>query len=391
MKGLLITNDFPPMGGGEAVWYDRLCGAVDPDQVIVLAPRLPADAEIDARRPYRVVRVPVPVATHPLARATQMILFFACALRLLRRERVQVVHFGHLYLGLIGLALWRLRKVPYVLYLHGGEMASYLRLRPVRAVVAAVLGGAAAIVVNSSYTRRHYEAIGLPLSGVRTLTMGVDLARFRPGLDPSGIRARYGLDRARVLLTVGRLVERKGHDTVIRALARVRAAIGPVRYLIVGTGPEYDRLRILADEVGCGDDVIFAGRVPDDDLPYLYAAADVFVMPSRALAGRDGIEGFGIVFQEAAACARPAVGARTGGIADAVADGETGVLVAPGSVEELAAAVLELLTDRERAAHLGGEARRRAERLARDWAPSVTALWSQRWADRVERDTVHAG
>ena len=391
MKGLLITNDFPPMGGGVAVWYDRLCGAVDPEQVLVLAPRLPAAAEVDARRPYRVVRVPVPVAPHPLARMAQMIVFFACALHLVRRERVQVVHFGHLHLGLIGLALWKLRKVPYVVYLHSGELASYLRHRPVRAVVAAILGGAAAIVVNSSYTRRHYEAMGLPLPGVRTLTLGVDVARFRPGLDPSEIRARYGLNGARVLLTVGRLVERKGHDTVIRALARVRDAIEPVRYLIAGTGPEHDRLRALADEVGCGDDVIFAGWVPDDDLPYLYAATDVFVMPSVALAARDGVEGFGIVFQEAAACARPAVGARTGGIADAIADGETGVLVAPGSVEELAGAILELLTDRERAVRLGGEGRRRAERLARDWAPSVTALWSQSWAGRDDTGTVHAG
>lgn len=391
MKGLLITNDFPPMGGGEAVWYDRVCGAVDPKQVVVLAPRLPADAETDARRPYRVVRVPVSVAAHPLARATQIIMFLGSALRLIRRERVEVVHFGHLYLGLIGLALWRLRKIPYVLYLHGGEMASYLRLRPVRAVIAAVLGGAAAIVVNSSYTRRHYEAMGFPLPGARTLTMGVDVARFRPGLDPSGVRARYGLDGARVLLTVGRLVERKGHDTVIRALGTVRDAVGPVRYLIVGTGPESERLRILANEMGCGGDVIFAGRVPDDDLPFLYAAADVFVMPSRALTGRDGIEGFGIVFQEAAACARPAVGARTGGIADAVADGETGVLVEPDSVEDLAGAILGLLTNRERAARLGGEARRRAERLARDWVPSVTALWSQGWSDSVERGAAHAG
>jgi len=185
------------------------------------------------------------------------------------------------------------------------------------------------------------------------------------------------LNGARLILTVGRLVERKGHDVVIRALPGIRRAVGPVRYLIAGAGPEEARLRTLAREVGCADDVVFAGHVDDRDLPLFYAACDVFVMPSRALEQRDGIEGFGIVFLEAGACGKPVVGGRSGGIADAVLDGITGVLVDPRSVDEVTGALTRLLQDRGEAARMGGEGRRRAEALQTAWHRTLEATWTE--------------
>jgi phosphatidylinositol alpha-1,6-mannosyltransferase len=207
--------------------------------------------------------------------------------------------------------------------------------------------------------------------------MGVDGERFRPDVNPRLIRDRYGLDGARVLLTVGRLVERKGHDVVIRALRRVSEAIGPVRYLIAGSGSEERRLRALAADLGCADEVIFIGHVSDEDLPPLYAACDVFVMPSRALQERDGIEGFGIVFLEAGASGKPVIGGRSGGITDAVLDGTTGVLVNPQDVEEIAEALIRLLRDREDAARMGEEGRRRAEALRLAWGTEVVRAWAE--------------
>jgi len=91
VKGLLITNDFPPMGGGEAAYYDRLCGAAAPDRVVVLAPRFPGDREADAARPYRVLRARVPMGAHPLARMAQVVLLFGRAIAIVRRDRKSVV------------------------------------------------------------------------------------------------------------------------------------------------------------------------------------------------------------------------------------------------------------------------------------------------------------
>lgn len=376
MKALLVTNDFPPMTGGEATWYGRLCQTLSADRVAVLAPSAAGDRACDARQPYDVWRVRAPLSPRPFARTVQIILLGVHAARLLRREHIAVVHVGHLYLGPVGLVLNRLFHVPYVLYLHGGEMAPYLRYGIVRRAVARIVGGARLIVVNSRYTAETYRAMGIDLPPTALLTIGVDVDRFRPDLDGRGARTRYGLDGTSVLLTVGRLVERKGHDTVIRALAHIRNAIGPVRYLIVGSGPEEGRLRALARDLDSDKEVVFTGRVPADDLPGLYAACDLFVMPSRALRERDGVEGFGVVFLEAGAAGKAVVGGRTGGIAEAVIDGVTGRLVDPDNPQALADVLIDLLRDPGKARALGARARQRAVQLAAAYDAKAAEIWT---------------
>jgi len=376
MKALLVTQDFPPTPGGESTWYAAICAELPPDGVLVLAPRVPGDRAVDAALPYRVIRRWTPAWPYPLCRLLQIALFSAYAAKIVRRERVATVHVAHLYLGPVGAVLRRLCGTPYVLYLHGGEMAPFMRWRVVRGAVRAIIAGASRVVVNSAFTRRHYAALGVEHPRTEILTIGVDTERFRPDLDARGVRARHGLDGARVILTVGRLVERKGHDMVIRALARVRDAVGPVRYVIVGTGPEQARLASLARECGCAGDVVFVGRVADSELPQYYAACDVFVMPSRALPQRDGVEGFGIVFLEAGACGKPVVGGRSGGIADAVLDGQTGVLVDPTSVDDVAAALTRILLDRAENERLGRAGRSRAEQLELAWRETLRTTWA---------------
>jgi phosphatidylinositol alpha-1,6-mannosyltransferase len=375
MTALFITNDFPPMAGGEATYYSLLCAAVPPDQVVVLAPLLPGADDIDARLPYRIVRRRVPTGPHPAARLAQIAVFLRVAAHLVRRKSIRDVHIGHLHLGLAGLAVKRLLGVPYVLYLHGGEMAAYMRLRPVRAAVRTIVKNARLLVVNSTYTRERYEAMGLRHPRVEVLMPSVGTDRFRPDRDPGAVRQKYDINGDRVILTVGRLVERKGHDMVIRALPAVERAAGPVLYVVAGGGPEERRLRALARDVGCAERVRFIGPISGEDLAALYVACDVFVMPSRALNQRDGVEGFGIVFLEAGACAKPVVGGRSGGIADAVLDGVTGVLVNPTDIAELEGALIRLLRDPAEAQRLGMQGRKRAEALAQSWEPTVRRIF----------------
>jgi phosphatidylinositol alpha-1,6-mannosyltransferase len=375
MRVLLITNDFPPVVGGVATYYARICATAPAQDILVLAPRFPGDRVFDEGQPFCVVRRRVPVSSHPLARLCQIVMNLVHALLIVRRQHVDAVHIGHLHLGPVGFALNRLLSVPYVIYLHGGEMAAYMRFRAVRSIVRGVVRRAQRVIVNSSFTRQHFEALGIPLPRVEVLTMSVNVDRFRRDLDTRQVRARYGLDGHRVILTVGRLVERKGHDLVIRALNRLQDAVGQIRYVIVGRGPEEARLVSLAREQGCEGQVQFLGYASDEDLPYLYAACDVFVMPSRALAQRDGIEGFGIVFGEAGACGKPVVGGNSGGIADAIDDGVTGILVDPTDADALADTLATLLLDQGEAARLGKQGRRRAEALQTAWTATVARLW----------------
>lgn len=375
MKGLLISNDFPPMVGGLATLYAQLCATMPPDEVLVLAPRSRGHRLVDLKQPYRVVRKWAPTGIHPVARLLQVGILLVAASRIVRREGVTRIHIGHLYLGPIGLVLRRLNRTPYILYLHGGEMAGYMRLRVVQGVVRTIFRDAELVVVNSEFTRNYYRGLGIDLPRVEILKMPVPLDRFRPDLDPASVRVRYRLDGAKVLLTIGRLVARKGHDVVIQALPRVAEAVGEVRYVIAGAGPEEERLKALARTSGCANRVIFAGTVSDEEVPLLYAACDVFVMPSRALLSRDGIEGFGLVFLEAGASGKPVVGGRSGGVAEAVADGITGVLVDPADTQALTDALIHLLSHRAESRRLGMAGRRRAEALHTAWCATVERIW----------------
>ena len=208
---------------------------------------------------------------------------------------------------------------------------------------------------------------------IRVAYPGVDATRFHPGVDGTAIRDRHVREGELMLLTVGRLQRRKGQDLVLRAMAALPSR-PELRYVIVGGGEEEESLKRLAGELGVADRVVFAGKVPDEELPAYYAACDVFLMPNRA-DGAD-IEGFGIVFLEAQATQRPVIAGRTGGAPEAVAEGETALLVGGEDPGELARALDELAASPRLRARFGRAGRERAARLFTwdDTARSVAEL-----------------
>jgi phosphatidylinositol alpha-1,6-mannosyltransferase len=197
---------------------------------------------------------------------------------------------------------------------------------------------------------------------VTVVPPGVDVDRFRPLTDAerSAARAHFGLPAdAELVVAISRLVPRKGFDTAIRAVAAMAPRRPDLVLAISGGGRDEGRLRSLAAELGAP--VRFLGRVPNDDLPRLYGCADVSSMLCRNRWGGLEQEGFGIVFVEAAACGVPQVAGDSGGAAEAVADGETGIVVRhPERVDDAVAAYTALLDDPERRRAMGEAARRRA-------------------------------
>ncbi len=193
------------------------------------------------------------------------------------------------------------------------------------------------------------------------MPLGTTPTRFRPGIDPRRVREQYGLGDGPWLLTVSRLDAHKGIDTVIAALPAVRAAFpgAPPRYAVAGVGPQQPRLARLVAELGLGDVVRFLGFVPDDDLPALYNAVDLYVGASRRV---DLLaEGFGIALVEASASGLAVVGGRSGGVPDAVRDGETGILVDPDHPAAVAAGITRLLADAELRGRMAAAGRRAVE------------------------------
>jgi phosphatidylinositol alpha-1,6-mannosyltransferase len=268
-------------------------------------------------------------------------------------------------------AKWTMERLgtPFGVLLHGGDLLilqhqvhqSLLKRRTARALISS----AAVLVANSRWTRERCLTLlsELELEAgddlVQVVPLGADHVFFRPGVDTSAVRERYGLEGGRWLLSVARLSRHKGVDTVLKALARLAVRYPDLGYAVVGTGEELDALEEEARELGVADRVRFLTDVPDRDLPALYNVAEVYLGVSRLMEQR--VEGFGISIAEASACGVPVVAGRSGGIPEAVRDGETGFLVEAERADAVAEAVGRLLEDRELRARLGAAGRTAVE------------------------------
>jgi phosphatidylinositol alpha-1,6-mannosyltransferase len=349
---LVVTNDFPPRVGGVQQYVWNLARRLPPDRVAVLAPMWEGWRDHDASQPFPVHRWPAEFLwpTPSLGRR---------AWSLAREHRADVVLFGHgLPLPLIGPDL-AARGLPYVVLTHGAEL--WLARSPVlAAVMRRALAGARAVTAVSDYVARSLRRLLPPAVPLSILNPGVDAERFGPSVDGSAVRERHGLGSGPVIVCVSRLVPRKGQDVLIRGMSLVRASAPDARLLIVGDGPYRNQLDALSADAPPGS-VVFAGQVDDADLPSHYAAGDLFAMPCRSRWGGLEVEGFGIVFLEAASTGSAVVAGRSGGAAEAVADEETGLLVEGAEPKAVALAVARLLTDPDARAGMGAAGRARVE------------------------------
>ena len=274
----------------------------------------------------RVDSMPCGMRSKRLARLKFAAVF--AGMLLLRRPDLVVV--GHVNLGPLAWLAKLAFGVPYIVWTHGIEV---WRLRGRMRV--ASLRRADRVVTVSRYTAAQLAQLDPTLPASTVIVPPAVRDRFRPG-NGSALRHRLGLAAARVLLTVARVEGHKGCDTVLRALPRVLRRVPDIRYLVAGEGQDLPRLRALADRLGVTRAVVFAGPVPDRDLPDYYNACDLFVMPSRR-------EGFGIVFVEALACGKPVVAGNAGGSGDAVLQGGLGRLVEPDDADQVAQAILDFI------------------------------------------------
>jgi phosphatidylinositol alpha-1,6-mannosyltransferase len=355
---LLVTNDFPPKVGGIQAYLWELWSRLDPSTFTVLTASSHPDAAAfdrqQADRGIRIERVAAPVLV-PVPGHVRRIRSLA------RRTGASLVVLDPaLPLGLVGPVL----GLPYAVVLHGAEVTVPGRLPLARHTLAAVLDRARLVVAAGHYpaaeARRAAPSMTAP---VVVVPPGVDLERFRPLSDEERAKARatWGLPPAGPLVvSVSRLVPRKGMDILIAAAAALEPSFPGLTVAIAGGGRDGSRLQALVRSTGAP--VRLLGRVEDDDLPRLYGAADVFAMACRNRWGDLEQEGFGIVFLEAAATGVVQVAGRSGGADEAVVDGETGLVVAdPDDVGAVAHALRRLLGDAEGRLRMGRAARRRVE------------------------------
>jgi phosphatidylinositol alpha-1,6-mannosyltransferase len=366
---LLLSYDFPPIGGGISRWMAELAKRYPAGTLVVSTGSHPDASDVDATFPNRVDRLPVPLRR---LRNIQGLLLWAQRTAVLARS----TNAGFIWCGNIKPAAypakWTRERVgtPFGILLHGGDLLilqhqihqSSMKRRTARGL----LGSAAVLVANSQWTRERCLAVLQELdldsdpARVRVVPLGADQEFFRPGLDTRDVRERYALGEGRWLLSVARLTRHKGIDTMLGALAQLRQGYPDLRYAVVGEGEDRAALETEALQLGLGDRVRFLSGVPDRDLPALYNCAEVYVGVSRLLSQR--VEGFGISLCEASACGVPVVAGRSGGMPEAVHDGETGLLVDAENADTVAVALRRLLDDPGLGARFGAAGRKAVER-----------------------------
>ncbi|MBN2036134.1 MAG: glycosyltransferase family 4 protein [Chitinispirillaceae bacterium] len=239
--------------------------------------------------------------------------------------------------------LSRMAGWHYVVFAIGNEVTRQLGKRKERRM-RRVFQRAHAVIALSTYVRERIRPLGL--QNVAVINPGVDVSLYRK-LDRKECKRRFGWEGRTVVLTLARIVPRKGQDTVIRSIKDLRSAVPDVVYVIAGTGEEAEiaRLKKLAQDLGVEQHIHFAGFAAAQDKPAIYNASDIYVMVSRYEKNEKDVEGFGITFLEAGACGIPVIGGNSGGIPDAIEDGVSGYLVDTHDHTELSRRLALLLTD----------------------------------------------
>lgn len=355
IKHLLVTNDFPPKVGGIQNYLWELWRRLPPDDFVVLTSPYEGAEVFDRSQPYRIVRTREPVLLpSPL---------------MVRRIRALAAQFGAsvvvldpaVPLGLVGPHL----GLPYALALHGAEVTVPARLPLGKQAMARVLGAATLLIGGGGYPVAEARRAQPQLPPVVEIPPGVDASRFRP-LPPderSQARNSFGISEGqRLVLSVSRLVPRKGMDVLIEAASRLRSTgeFSDLEVAVAGVGRDHARLQRLIRRTGSPTRLL--GRVADADLPGLYAAADLFVLCCRTRWGGLEQEGFGIVLLEAAATGLACVAGNSGGANEAVSDTRTGLVVSdPRDPAQLAGHLRHLLANPALAATMGAAGRARAK------------------------------
>ncbi|MEO8139057.1 MAG: glycosyltransferase family 4 protein [Gemmatimonadota bacterium] len=380
MRLLLVTKDFPPDVGGIQTYCaeiaQRFVGRCE--SFAVVAPRVAGYEATDAALPFDVVRIPgsrssfAPAVLAHLSRLKGRFRFNV-VLGAQWQSAWAAVAGRHLLGPYAVCAAVHGREVLTMHYAHLGASALYDRARRY------TMGAVDRLFPGSNYALQLVREKAIAYRSAEVVNYGCNIERFEPrgGAEK---RRELGLEGRQVLLTLSRLVPRKGIDTVLEALPAIASAVPGVQYIIAGGGPDRSRLEQLAERLGVTARVRFLGLVPDETITPLLSMADLFVMPARE--ERPDVEGFGLVFLEANACGTAVIGSTSGGISDAVVDGQTGLLVPPGAPGPLADATIRLLNDSELRHRLGQAGRARVlrdftwERMAVQLSASMSELIS---------------
>ena len=354
-KTLLVSSEFPPITGGIATHIYNLWKRLPRENTIVFTIKAKTTSKkIDEN--FNIVRRSYPMGGGMISRVIRTILVSWHVFRLNSLFKIKRNHCAQIMSsGVAGLLMKKIKNIPYTVYVYSADLLEFSNNPISKWLMKMIFSESEHIIAISGFAKSIIVKRNLaPVEKVVLVLPGVDTEMFNPEKVDEDIRKKYKIpENGRVLLTVSRLDPRKGHESVINLMPEVLKEHPDVVYLVVGSGPMEGELNERVKNNGLEGKVIFTGDISLANVVYFYNLCDVFIMVPHYIEGTGNIEGFGIVFLEAGACNKPVIAGRSGGVEEAVVDGETGILVYPESIDQIKSAILRLLGDKDYAASLG--------------------------------------
>jgi phosphatidylinositol alpha-1,6-mannosyltransferase len=352
---LFVTNDFGPRAGGIETFVIGLIERRPFGTTIVYTSSQDGSESYDQQwkekygveviRDRAKILLPTPRVARNLA-------------RIIKAEKITVAAFGAAApLALLSASIKRAGVIKSIALTHGHEVW-WAKVFPFNLAMKRIGSTVDSLTYLGDFTRNEIsqsltkKAIGQMVK----IAPGIDVDHFSPQ-DSTQLRKHLGLEHKKVIVSVGRLVHRKGQDRLIESMPKILEKIPDAHLLMVGQGPYLEHLAKLVAINKLSEHVSFIGRIQYAELPKYICAGDLFAMPSRSrLAGLE-VEGLGIVYLEASACGLPVVAGASGGAPDAVVEGVTGLVVDGNNLDEIAEAIVSLLKDPQTAERMGSAGR----------------------------------
>jgi len=349
-KILLVTNDLGPRAGGIESFVLSLVERVPKGCLIIYTSTqkgsVPFDAQLLERFGAVVIRdrakilLPTPRVNHR-------------AVKILKQYQIKTVWFGAAApLALMAKQLRTSGATNIVALSHGHEIW-WAKIPILKQLLRKIIKDVDHLGYLGQFTKGEIVKASNQIDKFVQIAPGIDTDHFMPKSARADLIKKYRLEDRRVIVSVGRLVHRKGQDKLIESLPKILQSFPDAVLLLVGEGPIKQMLKNTAKQLGVTNQVIFAGRVQHIDLPDYICLGEVFAMPVRSRFAGLEVEGLGIVYLEASACGLPVIVGNSGGATDAVIDGVTGLLVNGSDTDQIADAVCKLLTDQSRAKAMG--------------------------------------
>lgn len=372
MKILLVTMEYPPFRGGVGNYYYNLIQY----SVYIDFTVLTNNQTQNSNSKLKIVNQSL---FYKYFWPRWLKLFFIVR-KLIKQEKYDLIWSGQILpVGTVCYLINKFYNIPYFVSTHGMDIMLPQKSARKKKLMTKVLQAAKFITANSRFTQKQLVKLGIDANKIEVIYPCANISSKSQtssfSEDQSNkiqvIKDKYGLNDKKILLTVGRLVKRKGQDMIIEAVNQLKNQYPDLMYLIVGDGPERENFQLSIANFQLQDQVIIINDVGDDDLPLYYQLADIFIMPSRDIEG--DAEGFGIVYLEAASFGLAVIAGKSGGTGEAVVDGKTGILVNPENVEEIKSAIVNLLENEPYRKQLGRNGKIRGEKEF-NWANQTLIL-----------------